>query len=234
MANALATRVKFRKYSAEQLQNVINNEESNEVEIQVATELLEKMGGAPAPKEAPVAPAKKAAPKAKKAPAPKKEEPKAEKEDKAEKELPADKSPEAAAKRQNKKTTEYVSDEQLTPAEQARLDKAEKEFDERQKNRKTPSKSDKTMKEKAPKAERATKRENLEESNEVPGLKVGSQVTLKEGSEVGTITRVYLSSDGKEKCMVKFGDAKPIKKRVTAVELAEEAKPKAAPKKAKK
>lgn len=219
MANALATRVKFRKYSAEQLQNVINNEESNEVEIQVATELLEKMGGAPAPKEAP---------------APKKEEPKAEKEDKAEKELPADKSPEAAAKRQNKKTTEYVSDEQLTPAEQARLDKAEKEFDERQKNRKTPSKSDKTMKEKAPKTERATKRENLEESNEVPGLKVGSQVTLKEGSEVGTITRVYLSSDGKEKCMVKFGDAKPIKKRVTAVELAEEAKPKAAPKKAKK
>ena len=79
MANALATRVKFRKYSAEQLQNVINNEESNEVEIQVATELLEKMGGAPAPKEAPVAPAKKEAPKAKKAPAPKKEEPKAEK-----------------------------------------------------------------------------------------------------------------------------------------------------------
>lgn len=221
MANALATRVKFRKYSAEQLQNVINNEESNEVEIQVATELLEKMGGAPAPKETPAAPAKKEAPKAKKAPAPKKE-------------LPADKSPEAAAKRQNKKTTEYVSDEQLTPAEQARLDKAEKEFDERQKNRKTPSKSDKTMKEKAPKAERATKRENLEESNEVPGLKVGSQVTLKEGSEVGTITRVYLSSDGKEKCMVKFGDAKPIKKRVTAVELAEEAKPKAAPKKAKK
>ena len=228
MANALATRVKFRKYSAEQLQNVINNEESNEVEIQVATELLEKMGGASAPK---AAPAKKEAPKAKKAPAPKKEEPK---EEKAEKELPADKSPEAAAKRQNKKTTEYVSDEQLTPAEQARLDKAEKEFDERQKNRKTPSKSDKTMKEKAPKTERATKRENLEESNEVPGLKVGSQVTLKEGSEVGTITRVYLSSDGKEKCMVKFGDAKPIKKRVTAVELAEEAKPKAAPKKSKK
>lgn len=231
MANALATRVKFRKYSAEQLQNVINNEESNEVEIQVATELLEKMGGAPAPK---AAPAKKEAPKAKKAPAPKKEEPKEEKEDKAEKELPADKSPEAAAKRQNKKTTEYVSDEQLTPAEQDRLNKAEKEFDDRQKNRKTPSKSDKTMKEKAPKAERATKRENLEESNEVPGLKVGSQVTLKEGSEVGTITRVYLSSDGKEKCMVKFGDAKPIKKRVTAVELAEEAKSKAAPKKSKK
>ena len=65
-------------------------------------------------------------------------------------------------------------------------------------------------------------------------MKNGSKVTLKGESKVGEIVRLYRSSDGKEKCMVKFGDSKPIKKRVTAVELAEEAKPKAAPKKAKK
>lgn len=223
MANALAIRVKFRKYTAEQLQNVIDNEESNETEVKVAQELLDKLQkDAPAPKT----PAKKAAPK--KA-APVEEEAPAEAEDKT---------PEAAAKRQNKKTTEYVSENELTPAEKKRLDKAEAEFDERQKNRKTPSKSDKGMKEKpaAPKADRATKRENLDESNEVPGLRVGSKVTLKGETEVGEITRVYVSSDGKEKCMVKIGDGKAIKKRVTAVELVEEEAPKtkAAPKKAKK
>lgn len=229
MANALAIRVKFRKYTAEQLQNVIDNEESNETEVKVAQELLDKLQkDAPVEaKEKPAAPAKKPAPK--KAAQVEEDEAPAEAEDKT---------PEAAAKRQNKKTTEYVSENELTPAEKKRLDKAEAEFDERQKNRKTPSKSDKGMKEKpaAPKADRATKRENLDESNEVPGLRVGSKVTLKGKTEVGEITRVYVSSDGKEKCMVKIGDGKAIKKRVTAVELVEEEAPKtkAAPKKAKK
>lgn len=137
---------------------------------------------------------------------------------------------EKAAKSQ---VVEYESDEQLTPEEKARLAKAEKEFDERQKSRKTPSKSDKAMKpatkEKKEKgAPRETKRQNLDESKEVPGLKIGSKVTLQDGGEVGEITRVYVSGDGKEKCMVKFGDNKPIKKRVTAVTLADEA-PKKAP-----
>lgn len=143
--------------------------------------------------------------------------------------------PEKAAKSQ---VVEYESDEQLTPEEKARLAKAEKEFDERQKSRKTPSKSDKAMrpttKEKKEKgAPRETKRQNLDESKEVPGLKIGSKVTLQDGGEVGEITRVYVSGDGKEKCMVKFGDNKPIKKRVTAVTLADEA-PKKAPAKKKK
>ena len=182
MANtALTVRMKFRKYDAEQLQNVINNEESNETEVRVAKEMLQKLGV--------------------------KEEG-----DQPEKKAPA---PKAVAKKAPKK--------------------AEKEFDERQKNRKTPSKSDKTMKENVEKTERTSKRENLEESKEVPGMKVGSSVKLKDaGDEVGTIVRLYQSSDGKEKCMVKFGDEKPIKKRVTALELVEEKESKSAPKKSKR
>lgn len=77
---------------------------------------------------------------------------------------------------------------------------------------------------KADKTPRETKRQNLEESEEIPGMKVGSQVKLKGEDAVGEITRLYKSGDGKEKCMVKFGDDKPIKKRVTALELAEETK----------
>lgn len=53
-------------------------------------------------------------------------------------------------------------------------------------------------------------------------MKVGVKVTLKEGTDVGEIVRLYRSGDGKEKCMVKFGDEKPIKKRVTALKLYEE------------
>ena len=132
-------------------------------------------------------------------------------------------------KRQNKRNSTYQSEEQLTPEEEERLAKAESEYEERQKNRKTPSKSDKSMKEKksakADKTPRETKRQNLEESEEIPGLKVCSKVTLKGEDAVGEITRLYKSGDGKEKCMVKFGDDKPIKKRVTALELAEDAKP---------
>lgn len=122
--------------------------------------------------------------------------------------------------------------------EEERLAKAEAEYEERQKNRKTPSKSDKSMKEKksakADKTPRETKRQNLEESEEIPGLKVGSKVTLKGEDAVGETHRLYKSGDGKEKCMVKFGDDKPIKKRVTALELAEDAKPAPAKKTPKK
>ena len=39
------------------------------------------------------------------------------------------------------------------------------------------------------------------------------------GDEEGVVVRIYRSADGKEKCMVKIGGGKPIKKRVTSVEL---------------
>lgn len=210
--NALALRMKYKKLSAEELQAIVNDSKSSETEVKIANEFLAKMGVS-AEVEKPAKP-KKAVKKA---------------------EVEKDESVEAAAKKQ---VTEFESEEQLTPEEKARLAKAEKEFDERQKNRKTPSKSDKAMKpatkEKKEKgAPRETKRQNLDESAEVPGLKVGSKVTLQDGGEIGEITRVYVSGDGKEKCMVKFGDNKPIKKRVTAVTLCDDA-PKKAPAKKKK
>lgn len=222
--NALALRMKYRKFTAEQLNEIIENENSSELEVKVAQEFLDKLGGEAEEKPEKAAPAKKAAPK--------KEETADDDPD------PEDGSPEAAMKRQNKRNSTYQSEEQLTPEEEERLAKAEAEYEERQKNRKTPSKSDKSMKEKksakADKTPRETKRQNLEESEEIPGLKVGSKVTLKGEDAVGEITRLYKSGDGKEKCMVKFGDDKPIKKRVTALELAEDAKPAPAKKTPKK
>lgn len=221
--NALALRMKYRKFTAEQLNEIIENENSSELEVKVAQEFLDKLGGEAEEKPEKAAPAKKAAPKEETA------------DDDPD---PEDGSPEAAMKRQNKRNFTYQSEEQLTPEEEERLAKAEAEYEERQKNRKTPSKSDKSMKEKksakADKAPRETKRQNLEESEEIPGLKVGSKVTLKGEDAVGEITRLYKSGDGKEKCMVKFGDDKPIKKRVTALELAEDAKPAPAKKTPKK
>jgi hypothetical protein len=222
--NALALRMKYRKFTAEQLNEIIENENSSELEVKVAQEFLDKLGGEAEEKPEKAAPAKKAAPK--------KEETADDDPD------PEDGSPEAAMKRQNKRNSTYQSEEQLTPEEEERLAKAEAKYEERQKNRKTPSKSDKSMKEKksakADKTPRETKRQNLEESEEIPGLKVGSKVTLKGEDAVGEITRLYKSGDGKEKCMVKFGDDKPIKKRVTALELAEDAKPAPAKKTPKK
>ena len=224
--NALALRMKYRKFTAEQLNEIIENENSSELEVKVAQEFLDKLGGEVEEQPAKAAPAKKSAPKKedKKVPtkkaAPKKEETADDDPD------PEDGSPEAAMKRQNKRNSTYQSEEQLTPEEEERLAKAEAEYEERQKNRKTPSKADKTPRE--------TKRQNLEESEEIPGLKVGSKVTLKGEDAVGEITRLYKSGDGKEKCMVKFGDDKPIKKRVTALELAEDAKPAPAKKTPKK
>ena len=114
---------------------------------------------------------------------------------------------------------EEAPENKLTPEEEERLDAAEEMFQERQAKRKTPSKSDRSMKkaEKEAKTVREAKRTSLDESTEVPGLKVGS--TVKVGDQQGTISRIYKSSDGKEKCMVKVADGKPIKKRVTAVEI---------------
>lgn len=233
--NALALRMRYKKLSAEELQAIANDSKSSETEVKIANEFLAKMG---VTAEEGV---KKVAAKAKKAVETKEVEEEAvtkkatpkKAAKKAAKKADAETQEESVEKAAKSQVVEYESDEQLTPEEKARLAKAEKEFDERQKSRKTPSKSDKAMKpatkEKKEKgAPRETKRQNLDESKEVPGLKIGSKVTLQDGGEVGEITRVYVSGDGKEKCMVKFGDNKPIKKRVTAVTLADEA-PKKAP-----
>lgn len=238
--NALALRMRYKKLSAEELQAIANDSKSSETEVKIANEFLAKMG---VTAEEGV---KKVAAKAKKAVETKEAEEEAvtkkatpkKAAKKAAKKADAETQEESVEKAAKSQVAEYESDEQLTPEEKARLAKAEKEFDERQKSRKTPSKSDKAMKpatkEKKEKgAPRETKRQNLDESKEVPGLKIGSKVTLQDGGEVGEITRVYVSGDGKEKCMVKFGDNKPIKKRVTAVTLADEA-PKKAPAKKKK
>lgn len=208
MENNLKLKMKMRLYSVEKLQAVIDNEDSTEAEVAVAEELLKrKTGGDEA---APVSKKKEVEKEVVKG---KKTAPKKAKEE-----------PEEVEEEEPEKETESEDEEQLTDEEKTRLNKAEKQFDERQKNRKTPSKSDKKMDktEKKEKVHRETKRENLEESEEMPGLKKGSKVSLKGETEVGEIVRLYRSSDGKEKCMVKFGEDKPIKKRVTALELAEE------------
>jgi hypothetical protein len=190
--NALTVRMKFRNYDEKKLLTVVNNPDSTEVEVKVATDLLKKKGVDLS--EQASEPIKKSVPKKK----------------------------------------QEVVEEGETPEEEARLEKAEKEFDARQKNRKTPSRVDRKMaKEHSNKKDepRQTKRQNIDESEEMPGMKVGVKVTLKEGTDVGEIVRLYRSGDGKEKCMVKFGDEKPIKKRVTALKLYEEPAGKAAPKK---
>lgn len=108
----------------------------------------------------------------------------------------------------------------LSDEEEVRLAEAEEEFDKRQKARKTVSKTDKTMKtsDNQNKSVRETKRQNIDASDEVPGIKVGSEVRVKGGDEVGKVVRLYISSDGKEKSMVDFS-GKTLKKRVSTLEL---------------
>lgn len=202
--NPIRLKMKLKQMELEEVQAFIDNAETDEADKKVAIEYYKKTFGDSTP-----------VPKASK---------------KAKEEAPQfEGTAEEAAKNQ---VTEYESDEQLTPEEKKRLAEAEKEFDERQKNRKTPSKKDTGMKvsKKTERLPRETKRQNLEESEEVPGLALHSKVTLKGEEAVGEVVRLYKSSDGKEKCMVKFGEDKPVKKRVTALELVKEEKP--APKKA--
>ena len=232
--NALTVRMKFRNYDEKKLLTVVNNPDSTEVEVKVATDLLKKKG-VDLSKQA-SEPIKKSVPKKKQEVVEEGETP--EEEARLEK---AEKAPKEKAADKKKATSEVetggeaeTENDQLTPEEEARLEKAEKEFDARQKNRKTPSRVDRKMaKEHSNKKDepRQTKRQNIDESEEMPGMKVGVKVTLKEGTDVGEIVRLYRSGDGKEKCMVKFGDEKPIKKRVTALKLYEEPAGKAAPKK---
>ncbi len=292
--NALTVRMKFRNYDEKKLLTVVNNPDSTEVEVKVATDLLKKKGVDLS--EQASEPIKKSVPKKKQEVVEEGETPEEEArlekaadkkkatsevetggeaetendqltpEEEARLEKAADKkkatsevetggeaetendqlTPEEEARLEKaadkKKATSEVEtggeaeteNDQLTPEEEARLEKAEKEFDARQKNRKTPSRVDRKMaKEHSNKKDepRQTKRQNIDESEEMPGMKVGVKVTLKEGTDVGEIVRLYRSGDGKEKCMVKFGDEKPIKKRVTALKLYEEPAGKAAPKK---
>ena len=42
--NALALRMKYRKFTAEQLNEIIENENSSELEVKVAQEFLDKLG----------------------------------------------------------------------------------------------------------------------------------------------------------------------------------------------
>lgn len=193
----LRTRMSYRRKSAEELQAIINGDYTD-LEKKIAQEILDKMQGESAP-EADAQPVPEATQEQ-------------EKEQAAEKPAPKP----APAKKNDKGL--------LSPEEEQRLAEAEEEFEKRQKARKTPSKTDKSMKKAAQeKSLRETKRQVLDASNEVPGLKAGSQVRLKDSDDqtVGEVIRLYISSDGKEKCMVKFGDGKPVKKRVTALEIVE-------------
>lgn len=219
----ISLRMKFRKMSNEELQAVLANDPS-ELEAKLSKEFLEKNGAAD---EAPVAPEAEPEKESTKKPAPKKAAPKAKKQVEPVDE-PAPENPTKEEAPEQEAEPEVKEHPMLTDEEEKLLSEAEKEFAVRQANRKTPSKTDRGMKEQAlrEKAQSESKRENLEESTEVPGLKVGSEVMLKgdaaegTGAEaIGVITRVYRSGDGKEKCMVKFGDEKPIKKRVTAVTI---------------
>lgn len=202
----LSVRMKIRKHKNDsaKLSEIIASETATDLEKKVASEYFAKLNEAEQSEVSPEQP---------------------------EKDSEVDANPKAEAPAQSKdkkKVSAEASDvkesisSELTPAEVERLDAAEQKFDKRQANRKTPSKGDKNMREERKKTHSATnlhegKRENLEESTEVSGLKVGSTVRI--GDEEGSVIRVYRSTDGKEKCMVKIGDGKPIKKRVTSVEL---------------
>lgn len=216
--NGLAVRMKFRKFDADQLAEVINSEDYSEMEVQIASEMLAKLEGeneAISQNEEKKTPPKKAKGTKKKTPP---------KSAQVEEEVGDDEDPTpvSAMKRQNKVTTNIPPEIELTDEEEERLAEAEAEFDERQLNRKTVSKKDNSMKTAAVKKEkqpRTVKRKNLEESIEVPGMVVGSKVTV-DGDE-GEVTRIYQSGDGKEKCMVKLDSGKIVKKRVTTVQVAE-------------
>lgn len=202
----LSVRMKIRKHKNDsaKLSEIIASETATDLEKKVASEYLAKLNEAEQSEVSPEQPEKDSEVDA---------NPKAE--------VPAQSKDKKKVSTEASDVKESISSE-LTPAEVERLDAAEQKFDKRQANRKTPSKGDKNMREERKKTHSATnlhegKRKNLEESTEVSGLKVGSTVRI--GDEEGSVIRVYRSTDGKEKCMVKIGDGKPIKKRVTSVEL---------------
>lgn len=197
----LSIRMKYRKKTAQELQAIIDGD-YNDLEKKIASEQLAKITGSTAP--APVAEPEPQT-ETEQAPAPAeevKEEPK----------------PKPAPKK--KKNGEPL----LSPEEEERLSEAEAEFNERQAARKTPSKSGMSEKKtkvtkKEEKSLRETKRQTIDASDEVEGLKIGSKVKIEGDETEYTVTKLYRSSDGKEKCLISAGEGKPMKKRVTSLKL---------------
>ena len=70
-----------------------------------------------------------------------------------------------------------------------------------------------------PEPEKEHVRRDIPESTELPGLKVGVKVRVKTDGQEGVAKKVYISSDGKEKCVVDFGGGNVLKKRVTSLDV---------------
>ena len=192
----LSIRMKYRKKSAQELQAIIDGD-YNDLEKKIASEQLAKITGnsqTPVQTQEPE-------------PEPQPDKPETSTEE-----------PKPVPKK--KKNGEPL----LSPEEEERLSEAEAEFNKRQAARKTPSKSGMTEKKtkvakKEEKSLRETKRQTLDASDEVEGLKVGSKVKVDGDETEYTVTKLYRSSDGKEKCLISAGDGKPMKKRVTSLKL---------------
>ena len=192
----LSIRMKYRKKSAQELQAIIDGD-YNDLEKKIASEQLAKITGNP---QTPV----------------QTQEP--ESEPQLDKSETSTEEPKPVPKK--KKNGEPL----LSPEEEERLSEAEAEFNKRQAARKTPSKSGMPEKKtkvakKEEKSLRETKRQTLDASDEVEGLKVGSKVKVDGDETEYTVTKLYRSSDGKEKCLISAGDGKPMKKRVTSLKL---------------
>lgn len=190
----LSIRMKYRKKSAQELQAIIDGD-YNDLEKKIASEQLAKITG----NSQPPTPTQEPEPQPDKA------------ETSTEEPKPVPK------KRKN-------GEPLLSPEEEERLSEAEAEFNKRQAARKTPSKSGMPEKKtkvakKEEKSLRETKRQTLDASDEVEGLKVGSKVKVDGDETEYTVTKLYRSSDGKEKCLISAGEGKPMKKRVTSLKL---------------
>ena len=190
----LSIRMKYRKKSAQELQAIIDGD-YNDLEKRIASEQFAKITGNPQP------------PTPTQEPEPQPDKP----ETSTEEPKPVPK------KRKN-------GEPLLSPEEEERLSEAEAEFNKRQAARKTPSKSGMPEKKtkvakKEEKSLRETKRQTLDASDEVEGLKVGSKVKVDGDETEYTVTKLYRSSDGKEKCLISAGEGKPMKKRVTSLKL---------------
>lgn len=186
--------MKYRKKSAQELQAIIDGD-YNDLEKRIASEQFAKITGNPQP------------PTPTQEPEPQPDKP----ETSTEEPKPVPK------KRKN-------GEPLLSPEEEERLSEAEAEFNKRQAARKTPSKSGMPEKKtkvakKEEKSLRETKRQTLDASDEVEGLKVGSKVKVDGDETEYTVTKLYRSSDGKEKCLISAGEGKPMKKRVTSLKL---------------
>lgn len=198
----LSIRMKFRNKSAEELQAIIDGDYTD-LEKKLAAERLAKITGSAAP-EAPQP-----------EPQPETEAPV---EGETAEEVKEEPKPKPTPKR--KKNGEPL----LSPEEEERLNEAEAEFDKRQAARKTPSKSGMPEKKakvakKEEKSLRETKRQTIDASDEVEGLTVGSKVKIDGDETEYTVTKLYRSSDGKEKALISAGEGKPMKKRVTSLKL---------------